>query len=156
MKKIKPVYFLILFIWLSVLFYQCGTGESNGESSQEESRQERIKRKQYLIEGKRLYLLHCSNCHQEDGSGLARLYPPLKESDYLKNNEKSVICSIKYGQSGEITVNGVIYNQPMPSNLRLTDLEIAEIGTYIYNTWGGKKKLFTHREIDQILGSCQN
>jgi mono/diheme cytochrome c family protein len=150
MKKIKSVYFLILFIWLSVLLYHC-----NSDESDRENRQERIKRKQYLIEGKRLYLLHCSNCHKEDGTGLARLYPPLKESDYLKNNERTVICSIKYGQTGEIKVNGIVYNQPMPPNLRLTNLEIAEIATYIYNTWGGKRKLFTHREVEQILGSCQ-
>jgi mono/diheme cytochrome c family protein len=120
------------------------------------SREDRIKYKQYLVEGKRLYLLHCSNCHQQDGSGLARLYPPLKNSDYLENHEEQVICSIKYGQSGELTINNMVFNQPMPSNPRLTHLEIAEITTYVYSTWGPKKKLFTHQEVGRILDECKH
>ncbi|MEM6522979.1 MAG: c-type cytochrome, partial [Bacteroidota bacterium] len=32
------------------------------------------------------YLQHCSSCHQKNGEGLARLYPPLADSDYLENN----------------------------------------------------------------------
>jgi len=150
MRKYNLLGILISISWFLIISFQCGTREEDRTS-----REEKIKYKQYLIEGKRLYLQHCSNCHQEDGSGLARLYPPIKDSDYLRNNEKNVVCSVKYGQSGEIRVNGIIYNQPMPSNLRLTNLEIAEIMTYIYSTWGGEKIIFTHLEIAQVLDSCE-
>ena len=115
---------------------------------------EEIKFEQYYNEGKRLYTLHCSNCHMKSGTGLARLYPPLKDSDYLKENIKNVVCSIKYGQEGEIVVNGVTYNQPMPENPRLTNLEIAEISTYIYARWADRKEIFHHQEIDSILTNC--
>jgi len=142
--------FFSLFVSFSILVLsRCGSGEIN-----QMSREDKIKYRQYMVEGKRLYLQHCSNCHQEEGTGLARLYPPLKGSDYLENNEKNVICAIKNGQSGELTVNGIVFNQPMPSNPRLTNLEIAEITTYIYSTWGGKKKLFTHVEIGMIMDEC--
>lgn len=151
MRTDKSLFFPILLLYAVVFFYQCGSGDGN-----QLSRQEKIKFKQYLVEGKRLFLEHCSNCHQENGTGLARLYPPLKGSDYLENNETKVICSIKNGQSGEITVNGILFNQPMPSNPRLTNLEIAEITTYIYSTWGGKKKLFTHVEVGEILHGCNH
>jgi mono/diheme cytochrome c family protein len=151
MRTGKAIFFPIVFIFLFAFFCRCGSGEGN-----QLNRQDKIKYKQYLVEGKRLYLQHCSNCHHEDGTGLARLYPPLKGSDYLGNNEKKVICSIKNGQSGEITINGIQFNQPMPSNPRLTNLEIAEITTYVYSTWGGKKKLFTHVEVGEILHECNN
>ena len=114
----------------------------------------RVKLKQYLIEGKRLYQLHCINCHQEGGTGLARLYPPLKNSDYLFTNKPEVICGMRFGQKGEIVVNGIVFNQPMPENLRLTDLEIAEIATYVYNTFADTVQLVTVQEVKQIFANC--
>ena len=90
----------------------------------------------------------------KNGKGLARLYPPIKDSDYLKENQVDVICGIKYGQQGEITVNGVVYNQPMPENLRLTNLEIAEIATYIYARWSDRKEIIHYQQIDSILNQC--
>jgi cytochrome c551 len=138
-----------LFILILFILFSCG-----GEPG---SRKENIKYRQYLVEGKRLYLRHCSNCHMENGEGLGRLYPPLKDSDYLQNveNLSGVICSVKYGQTGEIIVNGITFNQPMPENPWLTNLEIAEILTYIYSTWGGMEELITHQQIAVALDSCR-
>ena len=134
---------LFLPFVLCFTFVSCNQGGKND-----------IKYRQYLNEGKRLYNLHCSNCHQKDGEGLARLYPPLKNSDYLRENLVKVICGIKFGQSGEIMVNGILYNQPMPENPRLTNLEIAEIATYIYSRWGQRDQLITYHEVDSILNEC--
>jgi cytochrome c551 len=149
MRTNKILNLFLPTLLMTLCFYQCGKSDLN-----QLTREDKIKYKQYMVEGKRLYLLHCGNCHQEDGTGLARLYPPLKESDYLEVNEEKVICSIKFGQSGKLIVNGIVFNQPMPPNPRLTNLEISEITTYIYSTWGGKKKLFTHEEVERILKGC--
>jgi len=111
--------------------------------------------KQYLVEGERLYLVHCSNCHQRDGQGLRQVYPPIAGSDYLLADMRGVICGMKYGLQGEITVNGVMYNQAMPGVLSLTELEIAEIATYIYNSWGTQRGLVDARIIGPVLDSCK-
>jgi cytochrome c551 len=63
------------------------------------------------------------------------LYPPLNKSDFMDNNFEKVICLITNGISGELIVNGKSYNKTMPGVQSLTDLEVAEIATYIYNTW---------------------
>ncbi len=118
-------------------------------------RRTKIRLKQYMAEGKRLYHLHCANCHQTDGTGLARLYPPLKRSDYLISNRQESICGIRNGQKGEIIVNGVSFNQEMPSNFKLTKLEIAEIATYIYNDFADTVQIITLKEVQMILDSCQ-
>ena len=112
--------------------------------------------KQYLVEGERLYVSHCSNCHQVDGKGLRRVYPPLAPSDYMDQNFENVICAMKYGLAGEIVVNGNSYNQPMPGGASLTELEIAEIATYIYNSWGRKQGLVEVKGIAGILDSCKS
>ena len=84
-----------------------------------------------LASGYQLYERNCSNCHQIDGSGLAQLYPPLLQADYIRNNPKQLDSIIKYGQHGPIKVNGVQYNMPMPANKKLSDFEIKQIAAYV-------------------------
>lgn len=111
---------------------------------------------QYFVEGEQLYLKNCSNCHQRDGTGLGRVYPPLRKSDFMDNHFDKVACLIKKGSSGPLTVNGVVYVQAMPGVLSLTELEIAEISTYIYNSWGHEKGLVEVKLVNQSLQSCMN
>lgn len=112
--------------------------------------EEKIKLEQYYIGGKEIYEQNCANCHQKDGKGLQSLYPPIAGSDYLKDKEK-VIYIIKNGLSGEILVNGKKYNQPMPANNQLTNLDIAEVVTYIYNEWNGETKITEVKEVEKVL-----
>jgi mono/diheme cytochrome c family protein len=112
--------------------------------------EEKIKLEQYYIGGKEVYELNCANCHQKDGKGLQNLYPALVGSDYLKDKEM-VIYIIKNGLSGEILVNGKKYNQPMPANNQLTNLDIAEVVTYIYNEWNGETKITEVKEVEKVL-----
>ena len=115
---------------------------------------ESVKLEQYIVEGQQLYLQYCSNCHQANGQGLAKLYPPLNNSDFLENNIDSVVCIIKNGLNGPIVVNGVEYNQLMPANYNLTALEIAEITTYIYNSWGREDGLIKVTDVEKKLRDC--
>ena len=116
--------------------------------------EEEIKRQRYITEGLLLYKTYCANCHQADGKGLEALYPPLAGSDYLVN-KNSVICLIRYGQQGPIVVNGKTYNRPMPAQLQLSDLEVAELMTYIYNEWGGETKFTDVKTVSPVLADCK-
>ncbi len=109
---------------------------------------------QYYVQGELLYQQHCSNCHQADGSGLGKVYPPLNTSDFMEKNFDSVVCLIKYGYEGAIEVNGVEYNLAMPANALLTDLEVAEIITYIYNTWDHNRGLVEVLQVAPVLNKC--
>ena len=111
---------------------------------------------QYMVEGGKLYNLHCSNCHQYNGQGLGRVFPPLNESDYMLANFSQVLCLIKNGQQGEMIVNGVTFTEPMPGTPHLTNLELAEVTTYIYNAWSHKKGMITVSEVETVLdNSCK-
>jgi len=109
---------------------------------------------QYYIQGEILYTQHCSNCHQKNGKGLGLVYPPLDTSDYMTANRNEVICLIKNGKSGKLVVNGKSFNQPMQGIPSLTDLEIAEISTYIYNTWTHTKGIVEVKEVNAVLATC--
>lgn len=108
------------------------------------------------MQGEQLYLKHCANCHQKDGEGLGLLYPPVDRSDYIDNRFEEVICLMKYGKSGEIVVNEKTYNQPMPGIPSLTDLELAELATYLYNSWSRERGLIDVKQVATIVAQCQN
>jgi len=138
----------------SFIFFSCEQDDNTGRFDHLDKRT-RIRLRQYLVEGKRLYDIYCSNCHQKDGQGLARLYPPLRNSDYLLPNKEKVICGMRYGQQGEIIVNGISFDQPMPANLNITDLEIAEIATYVYTEFADSVQIITINEVRDIMENCQ-
>jgi mono/diheme cytochrome c family protein len=116
--------------------------------------EEETKRQQYITEGILIYKNNCANCHQTNGAGLASLYPPIAGSDYLAD-KNAVICLIRYGLQGPIVVNGKRYNRPMPAQPKLSDLEIAELTTYLYNKWGGEKKVTDVKAVTPVL-QCKN
>ena len=110
---------------------------------------------QYYNQGELLYAKHCSNCHQKNGKGLGRLYPPLDSSDYMVKNFNDVICLMKNGKRGSLIVNGIEFNQPMPGVSTLTDLEIAQIATYVYNTWSHEQGIVEVSGVTKILKNCE-
>lgn len=109
---------------------------------------------QYYNQGEQLYLKNCSNCHQVNGKGLGRLYPPLDTSDYMDRNLEEVLCLIRFGKEGELIVNGTSFNKSMPGIPTVTDLEIAEIATYIYNSWSHQRGLIDVKDASNVLMKC--
>jgi len=88
--------------------------------------------------GKDLYVTNCQNCHSEDGTGQAGMYPPLAGADFMKSPVKDLITVMLKGQSGEVTVNGVKYNDDMQAYDYLTDDQVADVLNFAKNTWGNK------------------
>ena len=92
---------------------------------------------QRIDAGKVLYNGTCSVCHQQNGEGLAGVFPPLAESDFLNNESKRKSVEIVLnGLTGPVTVNGTTYNSVMPPMSQLNDDEVADILTFIYNSFG--------------------
>jgi nitrite reductase (NO-forming) len=88
--------------------------------------------------GKEAYSANCQNCHMADGKGLPGAFPPLAKSDYLSKPTGELIVYVLKGQTGEIKVNGTLYNAVMPAQDYLTDEQIADIYNYVRNSWGNK------------------
>lgn len=141
----------LFFIIASIL----ATGITNCTSRPSSADQPNdVKLDQYYVSGEQLYIAKCSNCHQKEGTGLGLVYPPIAKSDYVDNYLEDVLCLIRNGKSGELIVNGKSFNQAMPANPALSDLEIAEIATYIYNTWGRKRGLVEVSKVSKVLNEC--
>ncbi|WP_200974140.1 cytochrome c [Echinicola sp. 20G] len=146
-KTLKLTFFAIFLGFLS----NCNGSNKNANEHFSLNDIEDLKTRQYAIEGQLLYDNYCANCHQKDGTGLGKLIPPLVAADFLLHDENRTIKIIRHGLKGEITVNGIQYNQPMPGNPKLTNLEIAEIATYIYCAFGRDERLIDARKVKQYL-----
>ncbi|MFL1011913.1 c-type cytochrome [Flavisericum labens] len=100
--------------------------------------------------GSDIYQDFCVSCHLPSGEGVRKTYPPLAKSDYLMNNRTASIKGIKFGQKGEIVVNGQKYNGFM-APMGLGNDEVADVMNYITNSWGNKnEKMVTEEEVAKI------
>ena len=104
-----------------------------------------------IEKGKQVYMGLCFACHQPDGKGLPMAFPPLAASDYMLADRDRSIRTVLKGLTGPITVNGTTYNSAMPpQEAVLTDAQIADVLTYVYNTWGNKGDAFKADQVKAI------
>jgi nitrite reductase (NO-forming) len=106
-----------------------------------------------LARGKAVFQGTCSTCHQGEGQGLASVFPPLAKSDFLMADKERSIHVVLSGLSGDLTVNGQRYNNMMPSWSHLTDHEIANVLTYVRNSFGNRGDPVTTDEVAKVRAS---
>lgn len=92
--------------------------------------------------GRRIYSQSCMACHMTNGEGLANVFPPLAAADYLNADPNRAIRTVLHGLTGEVTVNGVTYNNIMPAQM-LSDEQVANVLTFVYQSWGNKAQEIT-------------
>jgi glucose/arabinose dehydrogenase len=103
--------------------------------------------KKLMSEGAALYAKYCAACHQSNGKGDGSRFPPLAGTDWVTGDKRRLMQVVIHGLSGPITVNGVGYNEAMPSHAYLKDTEIASILTYIRQSFGNNASFITANEV---------
>ncbi len=105
---------------------------------------------QQVKAGEALFNGTCSVCHQNDGAGLPGVFPPLAGSDFLTADRQRAIGVPINGLSGKVTVNGKVYDSVMPPMSQLNDDEIANILTYVMNSWGNQLGRVSAAEVHAV------
>jgi len=114
-----------------------------------------LTREQQVAAGQVLFKGTCSVCHQENGQGLPDVFPPLAKSDYLLKNPKRGIEIALNGLTGPVTVNGKNFNSVMPPMSQLNDDEIANILTYVLNSWGNDGGVISKEDVQKVRASTK-
>jgi mono/diheme cytochrome c family protein len=100
--------------------------------------------------GKALYEGYCMACHLGQGEGVPNVFPPLAGADYLLEQPFEAAKAVKFGQEGEITVNGKTYNGYMASP-GLSDQEVADVMNYILYAWENESDtVFTEAMVEGL------
>ena len=104
-----------------------------------------------IEKGKQVYMGLCFACHQLDGKGLPGAFPPLAASDYMLADRDRAIRIVLKGMTGPVTVNGKTINSVMPpQEAVLTDQQVADVMTYVFNAWDNKGDAFTKDQVKAI------
>jgi len=130
-----------LFFFPAILIYSCGEQDINF--------------KRYYTTGNVVYTNKCQNCHGSDGQGLSALIPSLTDTVFLHKNKSLLPCFIKYGLKGKILIIGKkAYDGDMPP-VDLSPIEIAEVLTYVGNSFGNNMGLISQEEVQKDLEKCR-
>jgi len=90
-------------------------------------------------DGAKIYAATCQACHQATGLGLANQFPPLAGSEWVTGREDRLILIILHGITGEIEVEGEMFNGLMPTwGPQFGDDDVAAVATYVRSAWGNK------------------
>jgi glucose/arabinose dehydrogenase/mono/diheme cytochrome c family protein len=104
-----------------------------------------------LTAGKTVYMQNCAACHQEDGGGVSNLNPPLTKTSYVLGDKTRLINVVLKGLSQQ-DVDGEKYGNAMPPLNYLTDKQIADVLTFIRNSFGNKASAITEPEVKKVRG----
>jgi nitrite reductase (NO-forming) len=104
--------------------------------------------------GQQVYMGLCFACHMADGKGLPGAFPPLAGSDFMMADRDRAVRIVLKGLVGPITVNGKKYESAMPpQEAVLTDAQIADVLTYVFNSWGNTGDVFTTAQVKALRNS---
>ncbi|GAB3051448.1 cytochrome c [Stenotrophomonas tumulicola] len=106
--------------------------------------------------GAELYVDNCAACHRSDAEGYARVFPSLAgNSTVLAADPTTLIHLVLEGSEMPSTVHA-------PSNLgmpgfadRLTDEDVAELGTFLRGSFGNKAPAVTARQVAGVRGDIR-
>jgi mono/diheme cytochrome c family protein len=92
----------------------------------------------------------CSGCHGAVGGGQPGAIPPLAGSEWVLGGTERSARVILHGLMGPVQVKGATYVSAMPSQGALSDKEIANVLTYIRNSWGNSGSMVTPEMVAKV------
>jgi mono/diheme cytochrome c family protein len=101
--------------------------------------------------GAEIYSDACASCHLENGVGQARLFPPLGHDAMLQQADPTSLEHIILAGARLGTSRSRPSPLTMPSFAwKLTDQEIADVSTYIRNSWGNRAAPVPVTEVSEL------
>lgn len=101
-----------------------------------------------MADGQKVYRSACIACHEVDGSGAPRIYPPLPGNANLQSAIAASTLRIILDGAQTLTTPRAPNPGSMPAYAdKLSDQEIADVATYIRNSWGNSASAVTAAQV---------
>lgn len=100
-----------------------------------------------IAAGNAIFTENCVACHQADGMGIPNMNPPLAKTTFVLGDKTKLIKIILNGFSDDVEINGQRYANTMASHDFLKDQEIADLLTYVRNSFGNKASAVTMAQV---------
>jgi mono/diheme cytochrome c family protein len=108
-----------------------------------------------MARGKAVYEKYCLTCHQADGGGVPRMTPPLIKTEYVLGNKQRLIGIVLNGLNVPLEINEETYENPMASHAFLQDQQIADVLTFVRNSFGNKASVIKAAEVKSVRAKNQ-
>ncbi len=92
----------------------------------------------------------CSACHQPNGQGIPKTFPPLAGSTIVNGPGGPHIAIVLKGLVGPTTVKGQVFNGAMAPWESLTDAQIAGAINYERTHWGNTGAKVTVADVARV------
>ena len=102
------------------------------------------------LRGAKVFNTYCATCHQRNGQGDAQRFPPLAGTDWVVGDKDRLINVVLNGLEGPIEVRGRTYSNPMPQHSFLSDEDIANVLTYIRQSFGNQANSVSVRDVNIV------
>lgn len=96
--------------------------------------------------GRILYEQECQRCHQPGGQGVQGANPPLAETEWVLGPKKRLIETV----INDGAATGGIDANPMAPHPHLSNQQVADVLTYVRNSFGNKASAVTAREVKKV------
>jgi mono/diheme cytochrome c family protein len=100
--------------------------------------------------GGKVYYEQCLSCHQADGGGVQRMNPPLIKTKWVLGDKMQLIQIVLNGMNGKTEINGDTYQNVMAPHSDLTDQQIADVLTYVRNSFGNKASAVSVLQVKAV------
>ncbi|MDX1463130.1 MAG: cytochrome c [Marinirhabdus sp.] len=142
----------IVAITVSCFFFACNDKKTEKQLKlgAATSAEQQTPLEESMERGGLIYTDFCMQCHLANGKGIPGNFPPLANSNWLTEKRTESIHAVKFGQQGEIMVNGKPYDGVM-APMGLSDTEVADVLNYVMNHWGNEQnKMVTPEEVAAV------
>lgn len=102
------------------------------------------------LAGEAIYNMYCAACHQRDGEGAPGRFPPVARAEWVTGDKQRLIAVILKGLDGPIEVRGERYNTAMPGHGFLSDKQIAQVASYVRQSFGNDADAVSAREVAKV------
>lgn len=103
---------------------------------------------QNMQKGKKIYETRCLACHQADGGGVPNMNAPLDgASNVVGKDIGRLVRIIRNGYNERVALDGFYYSNAMTASPDLKDNELADLLTYIRNSWSNKASAITVAQV---------
>lgn len=103
-----------------------------------------------IARGQKVYLQYCLSCHQIDGGGVPNLNPPLVKTSYVTGDKIHLVKVVLNGFEKNVDIDGESYSNNMPPQNILKDQEIADVLTYVRNSFTNKGTAITVTQVKAV------
>jgi mono/diheme cytochrome c family protein len=90
-----------------------------------------------MATGKAIFNDSCAACHQADGKGVPRMFPPLAHNANVQQRDPTTVIRVILDGAQTVQTDKQPTASTMPAyGWKLKDGEIAAVATYVRNAWG--------------------